>query len=177
MIHLHSKHWQTIFFFSSYFKVIRFDPLAPVQTLRKCVLWGWKCSFLSVTSWIWTVAAKRLFSHFLKCDMICFVLTKPPWFFCYRHICYFDWRCQIAKPNRWTCIFLLGVAINKYTKFRFIRIQNKTYRGWKIWLNVEKIVHALEQKCRSKMFWCHLNWSLRLKKLRNKGQIAFKTVG
>ena len=95
------------------FKVIRFGPLAPAKRWRRGVPYRWKCSFLSVTSWIWTAAAKRLFSRFLKYDMICFVLTKSLWFFCYWHICYFDWRCQIAKSNRWTCIFLLSVATNK----------------------------------------------------------------
>ena len=68
-----------------------------------------KCSFLSITSWIWTEAAKRLFSHLLKYDMIYFVLTKSPWFYCYRHICYFDGRCQIAKSNRLKLYFSFWV--------------------------------------------------------------------
>ena len=97
---------------STYFKVIRFDPLA-FQTLAQGVLCKWKCSFLSVTSWIWTAAPKRFFSHFLKYDMIYFVLPKSSWFYCYRNICYFDGIWQIGKSNRWTCIFLLRVAINK----------------------------------------------------------------
>ena len=102
-----------VFRISSYFKVIRFDPLAPVQKLAQGVFCRWKCSFLSITSWTWTAAAKRLFSHFLKYDMTYFVFTKSPWFYCYRHICYFDGRRKIANSNRWTCIFLLRVAINK----------------------------------------------------------------
>ena len=28
-------------------------------------------------------------------------------------MCHFDGRCQIANSNRWACIFLLRVAINK----------------------------------------------------------------
>ena len=94
-------------------KVIPIDPLALVETFAQGVLRKWKCSFLSITSWIWTAAAKRLFSHFLKYDVIYSVATKSPWFYCYRHICYLDGKSQIAKSNLWTCIFLLRVAINK----------------------------------------------------------------
>ena len=98
-----------------HFKVIRFDPLAPVQKLVQRYTLQMKMFFSVnyIISWIWTAAAKSLFSHFLRYDMIYFVLIKSPWFYCYRHICYFDGRCQIAKSNRWTRIFLLRVAINK----------------------------------------------------------------
>ena len=106
LVHPGARYGRMINFFP---KVIRLDPLAPIQTLAQGVLCKLKCSFLSVTSWIWTVAAKRLFSHFLKYMIYFFA----PWFYCYRHTCYFDGRCQIAKSNRWTCIFLLRVAINK----------------------------------------------------------------
>ena len=44
--------------------------------------------------------------------MIYFVFTKSPWFFCYWHICHLDGRCQIAKSNNSTHIFLLRIAIN-----------------------------------------------------------------
>ena len=59
-------------------KVIRLDLLAPVQTLAQGVPCKWKRLFLSITSWIWTAAVKRSFSHFLKHDMKYFVLTKSP---------------------------------------------------------------------------------------------------
>ena len=132
-------------FLSVAFKVIRFDPLAPVQTLAQGVLCKWKCSFLSVTSWIWTAAAKRLFSHLLKYDMIYFVLTKSPWFYCYQHMCYFDGRCQISKSNRWTCIFLLRVAINKALP---VSTQSFASFVYKI-KHIQAEIHALLLKNRS----------------------------
>ena len=112
-------------------------------------------------------------TSFLKYDVIQYVLTKSPWLYCYWHICYFNGRCQIAKSNRWTCISLLCVTINKALpvttqSFASFVLQNKIYKGRKMWSKNQKSFR-----------WGRLNWSLLLKKLLlpNKGQITAKTMG
>ena len=81
-------------------KIIRFDPLVPVQTLaQRCTL-QMKCFiFINYIMNLNCGCHKTVFS-LPKYDMIYFVLTKSPWVYCYRYICYFDRRCQTAKSNR-----------------------------------------------------------------------------